>query len=121
MVIDYELILRGYLQAAIWTSEDDLPPVSYFSIYDFDPIEKQKAIDDIKSFVERVGIIHVTDAINENSNETFGHNFWLTRNHHGSGFWDDDDYSEGKYLTEVAHKFKEVSLYVNGDGLLAFE
>jgi hypothetical protein len=45
------------------------------------------------------------------------HDFWLTRNHHGAGFWD-GDYPKviGVALTELAHSFGECDLYVGDDG-----
>jgi hypothetical protein len=42
-----------------------------------------------------------------------GHDFWLTRNGHGAGFWDGDWPEEvGKRLTEASKKYGEVYLYV---------
>lgn len=46
-----------------------------------------------------------------------GHDFWLTRNRHGAGFWDrglPDDL--GKLLTDAAHAFGGVDLYLGDDG-----
>lgn len=44
--------------------------------------------------------------------ETIMHDFHLTRNHHGAGFWD-GDYPKGvgERLTKIAHTFKEISPY----------
>jgi hypothetical protein len=44
------------------------------------------------------------------------HDFWLTRNRHGAGFWD-GDYPEplATQLTELAHSFGECDLYVGED------
>lgn len=44
------------------------------------------------------------------------HDFWLTRNHHGAGFWD-GDYPEplATQLTDLAHAFGECDLYVGDD------
>lgn len=40
-----------------------------------------------------------------------GHDFWLTRNHHGAGFWDGDyPEPEGTELTKLSHSFGEVWL-----------
>ncbi len=48
-----------------------------------------------------------------------GHDFWLTRNGHGAGFWDGDWPEEiGKKLTAAAKKFGETDLYVGDDGKL---
>ena len=50
------------------------------------------------------------------------HDFWLTGNHHGAGFWD-GDYPEivdgkevGDILTELAHSFGECDLLVTIEG-----
>ena len=41
-----------------------------------------------------------------------GHDFWLTRNGHGAGFWDGDwPESIGKELTELSKSFGEVNPY----------
>jgi hypothetical protein len=46
-----------------------------------------------------------------------GHDFWLTRNRHGAGFWD-RGYPDGLggKLTEAAHAFGECDLYIGDDG-----
>jgi hypothetical protein len=48
--------------------------------------------------------------------EKAGHNFWLTREGHGSGFWDEDMDEVGERLTELSEKFGEGGLYVGDDG-----
>jgi hypothetical protein len=45
-----------------------------------------------------------------------GHDFWLTRNGHGAGFWDGDWPETGDALTAASKEFGEVSLYVGDDG-----
>ena len=45
------------------------------------------------------------------------HDFWYTRNGHGTGFWD-GDYEEGHALTDIAHSFGEVYTYEGDDHLL---
>ena len=48
--------------------------------------------------------------------EDWQHDFWLTRNHHGAGFWDGDyETPIGLKLTEIAHSFGEVHLYLNDE------
>lgn len=49
-----------------------------------------------------------------------GHDFWLTRNHHGAGFWD-RGLSIGATLTAACHTFHELSLYVGDDGKIYIE
>ena len=58
--------------------------------------------------------------------ERIGHDFWLTRNGHGAGFWDGDYVSRthnqdyGKMICELLYakfgRYSEVYLYDNGEG-----
>ena len=48
-----------------------------------------------------------------------GHEFWLTRNGHGAGFWDRDELDAGglgKALTAASKKFGGYNLYVGDNG-----
>ena len=45
------------------------------------------------------------------------YDFWLTRNRHGSGFWE-GHYENGKVLTDIAQSFGEVETYEGDDHLL---
>lgn len=49
-----------------------------------------------------------------------GHDFWLTRNRHGCGFWETPDWPEreGQVLTKAADAFGEFYLYVGDDGMI---
>ena len=46
-----------------------------------------------------------------------GHDFWLTRNGHGAGFWDGDyPESEETILTDAARTFGEYCITASGCG-----
>lgn len=48
-----------------------------------------------------------------------GHDFWLTRNGHGAGFWDGDwPEPHASALDEVAKGFGESSAYLGDNGLI---
>jgi len=47
-----------------------------------------------------------------------GHDLWLTRNHHGAGFWDRGLGKLGDDLTLLAHSLGESELYVGDDDKL---
>lgn len=47
-----------------------------------------------------------------------GHDFYLTRNRHGAGFWDRGAGTAGDTLTEAAHVYGSSDLDPNGDGSL---
>lgn len=48
------------------------------------------------------------------------HDFILTRNGHGTGFWDSGRWVSpwDKRLTDLAHSFGELNCYVGDDGLI---
>jgi hypothetical protein len=47
------------------------------------------------------------------------HDFILTRNDHGAGFWDGDWHEPwGSRLTTLAHSFGELSCYIGDDGAI---
>lgn len=74
---------------------------------------------DIKKFIKSAGIEAVNEAVNENGLERLGHDIWLTRNRHGSGFFDYTYENENQLMT-AAHNLKEVDLYIDDEGMLRF-
>jgi hypothetical protein len=50
--------------------------------------------------------------------EQAGHDFWLTRNLHGAGFWDGDWPEVGDKLTAISEQFGELWAYLGDDGLI---
>lgn len=57
------------------------------------------------------------DPLGDYAETSTGHDFWLTRNHHGAGFWDGDyPKLDGDALTVAAHKFPQIDLYLGDDG-----
>lgn len=50
------------------------------------------------------------------TDEQAAHDFALTRNHHGAGFWDRGNGPAGDELTAAAHAYGETSPYIGDDG-----
>ena len=107
----------AFIEAALWSTMDESTPeggepmdanygVAYLAL---ETLERIKA--DCAAFKEQHG-----DDIGDDV-ERAGHDFWLTRNHHGAGFWD-GDWAEGvgERLTAASHACGEVDLYVGDDG-----
>jgi hypothetical protein len=47
------------------------------------------------------------------NDEQNGHDFWLTRNRHGAGYWDRGYHGQiGRQLTDASHPYGESDLYV---------
>ena len=110
-------ILAAYLTAALWSSTDvDGEPLDdNYSLSDFAPDAIAQAEQDIAgmlSYCEETGATHAAW-----SDEQFGHDFWLTRNGHGAGFWDRGE-PEGDALTRAAKTFGTSDCYVGDDGLV---
>ena len=115
---------RAYIEAALWssTTDDDTPMDRDYSVSDIAPETLAKMTADCESFqkanIEYIAWDNLTHFPHRTStHEHAGHDFWLTRNHHGAGFWD-GDWKEpaATKLTEAAHAMGEVNLYVGDDG-----
>lgn len=105
--------LNAYVACALWASMDDAvnPLDSKYTAADIAPETLEKMKDDCGDFQLQYGYLIGPDLAEA------GHDFWLTRNGHGAGFFDGDWEKEiGERLTEASHKFGEFSLYVGDDG-----
>ncbi len=127
---------QAYIECALWTSIDDREGGSFplddtHSIDDIAPETLEEIIADCQAFQNSFGLLIASDL------PRAGHDFWLTRNSHGAGFWDghwsspftelDDDNAArmiqryrtvGDYLTEMSKPFGSYDLYVGDDNLI---
>lgn len=121
-------MVLGYLICAEWSSTHTKNPnEENEEVVEFDTVHKQfaekaleLAITDCVSFVEKAG----PELLKDLAPDSVGHDFWLTRNHHGAGFWDRDNLKanqRGKRLTTKAHSFGEKNLVLGDDGLTYIE
>lgn len=135
---DYlEAFTRGYVEAALWTdgadpdadrgtfqdqgvTADDLPQATRDAM-DADCIgfiegNASDLLEHSEAMAERAG-----REVAEFSAGQAGHDFWLTRNGHGAGFWDRGLGDVGERLTEAAKATGTASLYLDDDGQSAYE
>lgn len=117
----------AYLEAALWTSDDDpgSGEWSQHGEWTIDRIASEtiaRAVRDCRTFQNEntQDLDLLPDGRNWSAAEQAGHDFWLTRNHHGAGFWDRGNGDLGERLTTAAHGYGEVDLYRGDDGLLYF-
>lgn len=110
---------QAYIEAALWSSMDESdvqggePLDANYGIDDIAPETLASILDDCKAFQRD----HAEDIGSES--ERAGHDFWLTRNGHGAGFWDGDwDDDIGQRLTDASDVYSSVNLYVGDDGLI---
>lgn len=111
---------QGYLEAALWSSHDvdDQGNVkgNLDDNYGIDDIATESLvtmIDECKQFQEENADL-LKEAGSPGRN---GHDFWLTRNSHGAGYWDRGyDKKVGDGLTQAAKDFGGCDLEVWNDG-----
>jgi len=106
--------LASYIETALWSSTDDNgDPLDSLDIIELADETIERMQKDCDEFQKRMA-----DA-NIEVDGHIAHDFWLTRNHHGAGFWD-GDYPEPQatQLTALAHMFGECDLYVGDDNKL---
>jgi hypothetical protein len=121
MNIDINDIFKHYIIAALWSTNDysdesgGEPLDSNYSKNDISDETLEKLFKEVKEFIE-INADLITES--KQSAEQIGHDFWLTRNHHGAGFWDRNLGDIGDKLTKAAQAFKEIDIYVGDDGRL---
>lgn len=107
-----EEFLTQYMGTAFWADAiDDGEPVSDDTEWAAEATERARK--DCESFWQA----NWQDVADDPTQAA--HDFWLTRNGHGCGFWDGDwDEPQGSRLTAAAERFGECCVYVGDDGLL---
>lgn len=112
-----DTFVRAYIECALWTLTDDAgEPCDYLSVSDIAPETLAKMREDCADF-------HMLASVREDYMEAIldapgaaGHDFWLTRNGHGAGFWDGDWPHIGNELTTLCKSFGSFDLYIGDDG-----
>lgn len=105
---------RQYVETALWSSNDDAgdPLDNNYGIEDMDPATLRTMAADCARFQS-----DNSGDIPPDGDERAGHDFWLTRNGHGAGFWDGDwPEPAATRLTDASKAFGEFDLYVGDDG-----
>ncbi len=116
-----ETFLEGYIACALWIETDHLdesgghPLENNYDDDDLAPETLAKMKKDCEEFQKQAG-----NLLKDIEDGLAGHDFWLTRNGHGSGYWDSDLGEIGDKLTELCEKFPGVNLYVGDNNLIYF-
>ena len=131
-------ITEHYLIALLWTmpeDDDGNNPGDGVNLSEL-PFETiNRAMEAVSAFVNACGALFdqamecYDDGYGQHQDAgsaeaAFGHDFALTRNGHGCGFWDRDNEGLprvlGEALTKVCEAFPSVDLYVGDDGKAYF-
>jgi hypothetical protein len=115
IAVDFKAFVDGYVTCMLWSSNDNStdaggePLDSNYSAEDI-PEDDKKAIEaDCRRF-SRAHAALLLQAVNRPgyTSERAGHDFWLTREGHGAGFWDRAELEAGKLganLTTASQAF----------------
>ena len=94
--------IDGYIEAIYFTETGDMHQPD--SDADLDSEFLGECISDCLAFCNQ-NLCYLSD----DQLEQAGHDFWLTRNGHGTGFWDSDSYGESysRLFTRASENFGE--------------
>lgn len=120
---DLEAVYSGYRDAALWSSSNDRyedDPDNEAEMLDGTDYELSKEAEhhfrtECAAFISDNAELLAAAADKGMDGENVGHNFWLSRNGHGAGFWDSGLGELGDQLHEAAKKFGDDDLYVGDD------
>lgn len=118
-----DAFIDAYVTALLWTERPDAEDASFSDLgYDANYLAnatRDKICAEALDFLSSFGyLIERALKVNGYTIEQAGHDFALTRNGHGAGFWDRGLGEIGDELTEAAHSFGQVSLYLGDDNLI---
>lgn len=124
---------RAYIECALWSSEESLKEDASQHEDDFSPAEKwdvnihclsdsalASITEDCAAFQsdEQTAALLSQAFEGDYNTANAGHDFWLTRNGHGAGFWDRGLGKVGALLTGAAKVYGSSDLYFGDDGKL---
>lgn len=114
--------VKSYIETALFATTDDQgdPLDEKYGLKNLSQEAAIQMFEDCHKFQEENREDLQTSLNDRFSPEVLGgHYFWLTRNGHGTGFWDGDWPEEaGERLTKAAERFGSSDLYVGDDGKL---
>ena len=117
---DLDHFTQAYIAAALWSTNDESTPAGgvpledNYGPYDIAPDTLRQMLADCVRFRAE----NAADLRELDNTEQAGHDFWLTREGYGVGFWDRDLGELGERLSEAASRFGEFSLTIGDDGMI---
>ena len=117
---DCDEFTQGYIDAACWTSDPD-PPSGPYDATDQRSQLCPNVLNDMAASCADFQAHHNVDLTCDGAPDLAraGHDFWLTRNGHGAGYWDGDwPEPAATRLTDAAQACGEVDLYTGDDGTI---
>lgn len=116
--MNFDQFVEGYVTCALWSSNDE--DGDSFNETGFDSGDIASASiasmhEDCRDFLDDNIVDLLASGMTASS---AGNDFWLTRNGHGTGFWDRGLGAVGERLTAAAKVYGGQDMYVGDDGKL---
>lgn len=123
-----DIFLAAYIEAMLWSSsgtDQDGEDLESLEGFELSTEAKRKAKEECESFLfaGKHLIADLPEWYGKGDGGAYayaGHDFWLTRNGHGAGFWDRGLGDLGDRLTTLAKTYGEAYPYVGDDGKVYF-
>lgn len=113
-----EQMVQQYAETALWSSVYTMNEGD-----DYIPFDQHHDTDDIATetwaefWQDCAAFLSANlDDLKDMDPGQAGHDFWLTREGHGAGFWDRGLGDRGDRLTDACKAYGEVYLYIGDDG-----
>lgn len=104
-------VLESYLETLLWASGDEYE-FDGVTIYDFSDEAVNSSKNDIETFIKTINKNpNAIAEANEYDDRMLGHNFALSRNGHGAGFFDDNN----DILQNICRETKSAEPYIGDD------
>jgi hypothetical protein len=109
----YKDFRQGYIECALWLAKDAEGHDAEVCEHEI-PAEGIAAIDrETLDFYNAHEAVWTAAGMDD---AQAGHDFYLTRNRHGAGFWARGLGEAGRTLTNMAHAYGEFDIYVSETG-----
>ena len=110
MTREQDAFIAAFFEALFWSEGEEFYDLSYADLEDDDAKE---LISDCLRFLSEASTLLAKTSL---TFESAGHDFLLTRNGHGAGFWDRGLGDIGDKLTDMSHNYGTVGLDIGDDG-----
>lgn len=111
--------VEAAMQTLLWSSTDDNgePFDSNYETEEISEEDRDRVRDMILAMIQDPSTWYILEKYDIDP-EHFGHDFILTANGHGAGFWDRGYGQDGDYLTDMAKPYGDLDPYVGDDGIV---
>lgn len=128
-MINFETEFQQYVETALWSSNDESdeaggqPLDANYGVEDIAAAALDSMREDLASLLNDPDLQYALEFWQlELGDGQVGHDFWLTRNGHGAGFWDRFSNGQGatygRLLTNASKPYGTSDLYIGDDGLI---